>query len=141
MRRFLIILGVATACAAAFVSGGVADPSTQGMTGGGEAAAIEFAFGASGNATGVHGHYRFGGVSGAVTCLVVVGNVGVLGGPEEGSPGGYGFVTAMDGGDGNPDTIQFISGPVPADQVGCAATLALFPPLGLVTRGNVTIHD
>jgi hypothetical protein len=111
------------------------------MAGGGEVAGVDFGIAAHGDATGenIRGRYRFGDLAGPVTCLVAVGNVGVLGGPID---GGFftAFVTAMDGGGGNPDTMNLISTSFSADQAGCAAVLALFPPTFGVSRGNVVVR-
>ena len=50
----------------------------------------------------------------------------------------------MDGGPGQPDLWGYVTGPAtnfPADQAGCEAIRAAFPPFLLLEEGNITIHE
>jgi hypothetical protein len=97
-----------------------------------------------------HGHYRVEFLdgqdfSGQVTCFIALGNVAILSGPLQESPGDSGFVAVIDVGDSRDemtiDKAGFQSGPLPATREGCLTAAALFPGVQVVEHGNVTVHD
>src|SRR2546423_8891094 len=108
--RYVLRLAVAVSLTMAFAPRVSADSARQMMAGGGSVVGFDFAVGASGDPTtgDVNGHYRFGSQEGPVTCLLVVGNRGVVGGPQKDFALGATFIVADDGGPNNPDRMSAI---------------------------------
>jgi hypothetical protein len=75
-----------------------------------------------------------------VTCLAVIGNRAVVGGPRPDAPGNYQYLIVEDNGaDG--DRMSSLSTLLVADQVGCALVATSTFPLDPVDDGNFTVND